>query len=133
MSAQNKEKKKLLQNACHVCDKKACQAACLVCNVAFHTRCDPHDPCPNAPEPVGIGRLNPNLHIAKDCAGVCMPKRLIVVAQMKCAVVAIASMRFPKFFSVHNISLANNTKLGLNQPPPPKGFANGHHQSCSGR
>ena len=48
-----------------------------------------------------------------------MPKRVIVVAQMKCAAMAIASMPFPKFFSVHNISPANNTKLGLNQPPPP--------------
>ena len=39
MSAQKKEKKKLLQTACHVCDKKGCQAAFLACNVAFHTRC----------------------------------------------------------------------------------------------
>ena len=50
-----------------------------------------------------------------------MPKRVIVVAHMKCAAGAIASMPFPKFFSVHNISPANNTKLGLNHPPPPKG------------
>ena len=61
-----------------------------------------------------------------------MPKLVIVVAQMKRAAVAIASMRFPKFFSVHNISPANNTKVGLN-PPPPQGCANRHHQFCSGR
>ena len=47
-----------------------------------------------------------------------MPKRVIVVAKMKCAAVGIASMLSPNAFSVHNTSPADNTKLGLNQPPP---------------
>ena len=47
-----------------------------------------------------------------------MPKRAIVVAQMKCAAVAIASMAFPNFFNVRNTSRASNTMLGLNQLPP---------------
>ena len=69
MSAPKKEEKKLLQNACHICDKRRCQAACLVCNVAFCTRFDPHDPCPNAPEPIGIDfGIQPRL---APCEGKC--------------------------------------------------------------
>ena len=69
MSAAKKEKKKLLQTACHICIKKGCQAACLLCNVAFHTLCDPHDPCPSAPESAGIDfGIQPRL---APCEGKC--------------------------------------------------------------
>ena len=69
MSAAKKEKKKLPQTACHICGKKGCQAACLLCKVAFHTGCDPHDPCPSAPESAGIDfGIQPRL---APCEGKC--------------------------------------------------------------
>ena len=72
--------------------------------------------------------FNPDLHLAKENAGVSMPKRVIVVAQMKCATVAIASMAFPNFFNVRHTSRASNTLLGLNSSLP--GCANRYHQFC---
>ena len=53
-SKKSPELKKLMGGPgyiCYICDKKGCQMAYLHCNVAFHTHCDKHGICPNAPAP----------------------------------------------------------------------------------
>ena len=133
MSAAKKEKKKLLQTACHICNKKGCQAACLLCNVAFHTRCDPHDPCPSAPEFAGINfGIQPRL---APCEGQCGSEHA-KTGDCGCTdEVCGCGYRFnavPEFFQRTKHFTSRQHQAWL-QPAPPQGCANRHHQFCGGR